>query len=85
MPGAFKLDHLQPAHVEPFISSQVMRGSKALMGSRLFSALVRPTFYRQFVGGDTGAELKDTADRLSESGLRLMVRLATVDRIGFTT
>ena len=50
-----------------------MRGTRALMGSRLFSAFVRPTFYRQFVGGDTGAELKDTADRLSKSGLRLMV------------
>ena len=56
------------------LTPQVMRGSRALMGSRLFSAFVRPTFYRQFVGGDTGAELKDTADRLSESGLRLMVR-----------
>ena len=54
-------------------SLQVMRGSRALLGSRLFSAFVRPTFYRQFVGGDSGEELKDTADRLSQSGLRLMV------------
>ena len=50
-----------------------MRGSRALLGSRLFSAFVRPTFYRQFVGGDSDTELKDTADRLSQSGLRLMV------------
>ena len=56
-----------------------MRGSRALMGSRLFSAFVRPTFYRQFVGGDTGDELKDTADRLSKSGLRLMVCLEALD------
>ena len=58
-----------------------MRGSRVLMGSRLFSAFVRPTFYRQFVGGDTGAELKNTADRLSESGLRLMVCFETLYRL----
>ncbi len=50
-----------------------MRRGRSLLGGRLFSGLVRPTFYRQFVGGDTAAELTHTADRLTESGLRLMV------------
>ena len=37
------------------------------------SAVIRPTFYRQFVGGDTEKELTSTAEKLKSAGLRLMV------------
>jgi hypothetical protein len=35
-----------------------MRGCERLLGNRFFSLLARPTFYTQFVGGDTEQELR---------------------------
>ena len=35
-----------------------MRYSQRLFGETLFGLVARPTFYRQFVGGDTEAELR---------------------------
>jgi hypothetical protein len=52
---------------------QLMRRSSAILGTGIFSSLVRPTFYRQFVGGDTAEELTYTAGKLTKSALRLMV------------
>ena len=52
---------------------QLMRHGERFLGSRLFSGLLRPTFYRQFVGGDTREELVRTVEKLRETNLRLMV------------
>ena len=50
-----------------------MRRGERVLGPRLFSGLLRPTFYRQFVGGDTQSELTRTIEKLSAANLRLMV------------
>ncbi len=50
-----------------------MRTFERLLGARLFSALLRPTFYGQFVGGETREQLTRTADRLAAARLGLMV------------
>ena len=50
-----------------------MKTGQRVLGSRVFPLLLRPTFYRQFVGGDTENELKATTETLSKSRLRLMV------------
>ena len=42
----------------------VMRWSERVLGERLFSALARPTFYKQFVGGDTESELALTTHQV---------------------
>jgi len=51
----------------------IMRRAEAMLGSKYFSAVARPTFYKQFVGGDTEEELRNTCQVLKSSGLRLMV------------
>jgi len=51
----------------------LMKRSEAILGNRIFSAVARPTFYRQFVGGDTEEELSKTCELMRSSGLRLMV------------
>ena len=43
-----------------------MRMSEKCLGERLFSAVARPTFYKQFVGGDTEIELTQTSDQVVE-------------------
>jgi hypothetical protein len=35
-----------------------MRAGERVLGRRLFSLLARPSFYTQFVGGDTEQELR---------------------------
>jgi len=50
-----------------------MRGSERILGEKLFSMIARPTFYKQFVGGDTESELSDCSTTLSSIGLKLMV------------
>jgi len=49
------------------------RSAQKVIGKRLFSAIARPTFYTQFVGGDTGPELIHTLHLLNKTGFRLMV------------
>ena len=39
----------------------IMRWSERWLGDRIFSAVARQTFYRQFVGGDTERELAATS------------------------
>ena len=49
---------------------------------RIFSSIARPTFYRQFVGGDTEEELKRTSEALAKAGIRLMVCPAMEEDVG---
>ena len=51
----------------------LMRFGEKYLGERIFSSIARPTFYRQFVGGDTEEELKRTSATLAKAGIRLMV------------
>lgn len=50
-----------------------MKTGQKVFGDRLFPLILRPTFYRQFVGGDSEAELLKTSETLAKSNLRLMV------------
>lgn len=50
-----------------------MRIGERVLGQQLFGFFIRPTFYRQFVGGETESELIETAKTLTKSNLRLMV------------
>ena len=49
----------------------VMRWSEKYLGARIFSALARPTFYKQFVGGDTEEELTHTTDQVNKLNGRM--------------
>jgi hypothetical protein len=40
-----------------------MRAGESILGRGLFSQVVRPTCYRQFVGGDTEQELRPITNR----------------------
>ena len=42
----------------------LMRWAEKWLGQTVFSALARPTFYRQFVGGDTELELATTCSQV---------------------
>jgi hypothetical protein len=42
----------------------VMRAGERIMGKGLFSLVARPTFYRQFVGGDTEQDLRSVTNRV---------------------
>jgi hypothetical protein len=41
-----------------------MQAGERILGKGLFSLVARPTFYRQFVGGDTEQELRSVASRV---------------------
>jgi hypothetical protein len=41
-----------------------MRAGERILGKGLFSLVARPTFYRQFVGGDTEQELRSVTNRV---------------------
>ena len=44
----------------------LMRWAESWLGQTVFSALARPTIYRQFVGGDTELELATTCSQVRE-------------------
>jgi hypothetical protein len=41
-----------------------MQTVEKILGKGLFSLVARPTFYRQFVGGDTEQELRSVTNRV---------------------
>ena len=50
-----------------------MKRCQGIFGTKLFSMVTRPTFYDQFVGGDTQEELQFTVSGLNQANVRLMV------------
>ncbi|XP_062593110.1 hydroxyproline dehydrogenase-like [Saccostrea cucullata] len=52
-----------------FNSIKILSWSRRLMGRPLFNMIMRPTFYRQFVGGHDLASLQTTVDRLQAAGI----------------
>ncbi|NWR67560.1 HYPDH dehydrogenase, partial [Bucorvus abyssinicus] len=55
---------------------------RRLLGERLWVALLRATFYGQFVGGATHGEVAATAARLRAVGLRPMLAVPTEEDVG---
>jgi hypothetical protein len=41
-----------------------MRAGERILAQDLFSQVARPTFYRQFLGGDTEQELRSVTNRV---------------------
>ncbi len=41
-----------------------MPAGERILGKDMFSLVARPTFYRQFVGGDTEQELRSVTNRV---------------------
>ena len=50
-----------------------MKQCQKILGPRFFGLVARPTFYNQFVGGDSEVQLQRTVDGLKKAGVRLMV------------
>ncbi len=66
---------LKICSVDAFVdnSLRIMRASEKVLGDRAFAALLRPTFYGQFVGGESESELAATGNKLDSQSLGLMV------------
>uniref|UniRef100_A0A8B9MQ67 Proline dehydrogenase n=1 Tax=Accipiter nisus TaxID=211598 RepID=A0A8B9MQ67_9AVES len=63
--------------VSPPPFTQILATSRKILGSRLWGGLLRATFYGQFVGGETPAEVAAAAGRLRAVGLRPMLAVPT--------
>ncbi|CAG0922750.1 unnamed protein product [Notodromas monacha] len=61
------------ANAEKVVSLSIMKTTRGIFGNKLFTLAIRPTFYDQFVGGETPEELEATVSRLNESNVRLML------------
>ncbi|PAA54581.1 hypothetical protein BOX15_Mlig021540g1 [Macrostomum lignano] len=61
--------------IDLFVSRALlwMRLGRRLLGQRCFDALMRRSFFGQFVGGATEAELRQTAEAQRRQGLRPMI------------
>ncbi|XP_062592988.1 uncharacterized protein LOC134254494 [Saccostrea cucullata] len=64
--------------VEKFVKNnyKILSWSRRLMGRPLFNMMMRPTFYRQFVGGHDLASLQTTVDCLQAAGIGPFVMVA---------
>ncbi|XP_061196348.1 uncharacterized protein LOC133204611 [Saccostrea echinata] len=64
--------------VEKFVKNnyKILSWSRRLMGRPLFNMIMRPTFYRQFVGGHDLTSLQTTVDRLQAAGIGPFVMVA---------
>ncbi|XP_064470810.1 hydroxyproline dehydrogenase-like [Ornithodoros turicata] len=51
----------------------LMNVGQRFLGPRLFSAVVRPTIYKQFIGGATVEEMQESVAALKEAGVRPMI------------
>ncbi|XP_049652619.1 hydroxyproline dehydrogenase [Accipiter gentilis] len=60
----------------------ILATSRKILGSRLWGGLLRATFYGQFVGGETPAEVTAAAGRLRAVGLRPMLAVPTEEDVG---
>ncbi|KAM8837916.1 hydroxyproline dehydrogenase isoform 2-T3 [Spinachia spinachia] len=56
--------------------------ARALMGRRLFSMLLRPTVYAQFVAGESEAEISRSMQKMSSLGLRPMLAVPIEEDLG---
>lgn len=63
-------------------SFQLMTYSQKILGNRLFRSIVKPTFYKQFVGGETPEEMKLCMEDLREAGVNPMLAFTLEDDCG---
>ncbi len=59
----------------------LLRLSKRVLGTRLTNALLRPTFYKQFVAGADAQSIQPTLLQLRRSGIRAILDYAAEDDV----
>ncbi|XP_046463928.1 hydroxyproline dehydrogenase-like [Daphnia pulex] len=63
-------------------SLKVLETSKRVFGRGLLEKILRPTLYDQFVAGDDPQSLKETANKLKQLGIKLMILPSLEEDIG---
>lgn len=61
---------------------QMMSVARTLLGKRVFSLLLRPTVYAQFVAGENEAEISESMRKMSLLGLRPMLAVPIEEDVG---
>lgn len=64
------------------IFPQLMSVTRALLGRRGFSLLLRPTVYAQFVAGESESEIAQSMMKMSSLGLRPMLAVPIEEDLG---
>lgn len=64
---------------------QLMSVAQAILGRRLLSLLLKPTFYAQFVAGENESEISKSMEKMSSLGLRPMLAVPIEEDVGETT
>lgn len=57
-------------------SEQILLASRRLLGPRVWTSLLRPTIYRQFIGGASEKEMATTVRQLAGSCVRPMIMVS---------
>ncbi|EFX65779.1 hypothetical protein DAPPUDRAFT_204241 [Daphnia pulex] len=63
-------------------SLKVLETSQRVFGQGLLEKILRPTLYDQFVAGDDPQSLKETASKLKQLGIKLMILPSLEEDIG---
>ncbi|XP_019620722.1 PREDICTED: probable proline dehydrogenase 2 [Branchiostoma belcheri] len=63
-------------------SLKLMKVGQRFLGRRLFEAVMRATFYGQFIGGDSEKEIEATVRRLLHSGIQTLPAITIEEDIG---
>ncbi|XP_040032160.2 hydroxyproline dehydrogenase [Gasterosteus aculeatus] len=64
---------------------KLMSVARALVGRRLFSLMLRPTVYAQFVAGEDEGEISQSMQKMSSLGLRPMLAVPIEEDLGATS
>lgn len=62
--------------------SQLMSLTRAVLGRRLFAAVLRPSVYAQFVAGETEREIAASMGKMNSLGLRPMLAVPIEEDLG---
>jgi hypothetical protein len=65
-----------------FSYKQLLRGGERWLGPKIFGAIMRRSLYAQFVAGETGPAVVQTARSLRKQGLHFMVAPALEADVG---
>ncbi|XP_054623195.1 hydroxyproline dehydrogenase isoform X1 [Dunckerocampus dactyliophorus] len=64
---------------------KLMSVARSILGRRLFSSLLRPTVYAQFVAGENEKEISKSMEKMSLLGLRPMLAVPIEEDLGEST
>ena len=61
---------VQPNRCVDILCYQLMNLGQKILGKRMYDGLMRKTFYKQFVAGETTSELKQSVEDLKTVNVR---------------